>query len=130
MVTRALEHGYEPEQLPMTKMIVNGVGKGSQEANFKVVCPIAVPHNDGKTHLHQITAPIVEGTGSGLPGLLGLRTLQQERAILDMGRQELIFPGQGEVAMCFPFCSPEGLQGRGPEPLGPDGSQGFALAQH
>ena len=86
----------------MTKMVVNGVGQGSQEANYKVVCPIAVPHADGKTYIHQITSPIVEGTGSNLPGLLGLRTLQHERAILDMGRQELIFPGQGEVKFELP----------------------------
>ena len=102
LVQRAMSKGYEPEQHPMTKMVVNGVGQGSQEANYKVVCPIAVPHADGKTYIHQITSPIVEGTGRNLPGLLGLRTLQHERAILDMGRQELIFPGQGEVKFELP----------------------------
>ena len=62
-VTRAMEHGYEPAQHQMSKMTVNGIGEGSQEASFKMVCPIAVPHADGQSHVHQLTAPIVEGTG-------------------------------------------------------------------
>ena len=46
--------------------------------------------------------PIVEGTGSELPGLLGLRSLESARAILDMGAQRLIFPGQGPLTMELP----------------------------
>ena len=81
----------------MTPLTVNGVGKGSQKAKFKMVCPIAVPHSDGKSHLHQLTAPIVEGDGANLPGLLGLRTMEHERAVLDMGNHELIIPGPGGI---------------------------------
>ena len=67
------------------------------KANYKMVCPIAVPHADGRTHLHQLTAPIVEGDGAQLPGLLGLRTMEHEKAVLDMGNQELILPGPGGI---------------------------------
>ena len=61
--------GYEPQQLGMQPMTVNGVGSGSQEAKFKMICPIDVPHTDGQSHMHQLTAPIVEGDGADLPGL-------------------------------------------------------------
>ena len=44
----------------------------------------------------------MEGDGSGLPGLLGLRTLEHERAILDTGNHELIFPGPGRVKIELP----------------------------
>ena len=44
----------------------------------------------------------MEGTGSHLPGLLGLETLEAQGAILDMGRKMLIFPGSGEVKMELP----------------------------
>ena len=64
--------------------------------------PIAVPHTDGASHQHTLTVLIVEGTGSELPGLLGLRSLESARAILDMGAQRLIFPGQGPLTMELP----------------------------
>ena len=65
-------------------------------------CPIAVPQRGGSATLQHLRSPIVEGTGSHLPGLLGLETLEAQGAILDMGRKMLIFPGSGEVKMELP----------------------------
>ena len=85
-----------------TPLNIQGVGNGSQQCEWEVTCPIAVTHAEGGTHVHEITAPIVRGTGAELPGLLGLRSLEQKRAILDCGRQMLIFPGQGDVQIVLP----------------------------
>ena len=52
--------------------------------------------------MHQITSPVVEGTGEALPGLLGLKTLEEKRAILDMGTRELHMLGHGEVRFELP----------------------------
>ena len=64
-------------------------------------CPIAVPHGN-RALLHSITAPIVEGTGANLPGLIGLDSLKANRAILDMDKNQLIFSGPGEVKYELP----------------------------
>ena len=66
-----------------------------------------MPLRGGKAKLHNLRAPIVEGTGSHLPGLLGLETLEAQGAILDMGRQVLIFPGSGDVKIELPPGSHE-----------------------
>ena len=57
--------------------------------------------------MHNLRSPIVEGTGSHLPGLLGLETLEAQGAILDMGRKMLIFPGSGDVKIELPPGSQE-----------------------
>ena len=99
----ALAAGHKPTQSPMSKPLeVAGVGNGSQRCNFKMSCPIAVPNADGSASLHTMTVPIVEGTGEDLPGLLGLRTLEQQSAILDVGGRQLIFPGLGGVKFDLP----------------------------
>ena len=65
--------------------------------------PVALPSVDGTSaSLHDLVTPIVEGTGEELPGLLGLRTLEQNRAILDVGSRQLIFPGPGKVEYKLP----------------------------
>ena len=48
------------------------------------------------------TPPIIEGTGEGLPGLLGLNNLEENRAILDIGSRKMIYPGPGEVKYILP----------------------------
>ena len=82
-------------------MQVAGVGNGSQECNYKINLPIAIPTSEG-TQLHSITSPIVEGTGANLPGLLGLDSLRANRAMLDMDKAQLIFPGPGDVKYDLP----------------------------
>jgi len=81
---------------------IQGVGNGHQVCNYKMICPLAIPHDDGVTRLHKITSPIVEGSGEELPGLLGLKSLEADRAILDTGNRTLIFPGRGNVDWTLP----------------------------
>ena len=109
LVQRALSAGQKPTQNKMEQLNIQGVGNGSQSCNFKLQCPIAVPHDDGHAHLHKISTPIVEGSGADLPGLLGLRSLETDRAILDTGNRKLYFPGPGDVTINLPpgsICVP------------------------
>ena len=103
LANRALETGHMLEQGKLKNpLTIQGVGNGYQECNWEMNCPIVVPQRGGSAKLHHLRSPIVEGTGSHLPGLLGLDTLEAQGAILDMGRKMLIFPGSGEVKMELP----------------------------
>ena len=78
---------------------VGGVGRGAQQC--LVDCP---PHclrrQDGST---AYTSPVV--SQSGCLALLGLRTLQDNRAILDCHTKMLRFPAEGEVTLVQPHGS-------------------------
>ena len=63
---------------------------------------MAVPDADGQASRAKFTAPIVSGPGKDLPGLLGLRSLEGQRAIIDTGNRELIPPGNGKVTIDAP----------------------------
>ena len=80
-----------PVMRPLAQsMSVEGVGKASQTATEAGQIPIGV-----QGHLGSYTAPVIPD--SDLPPLLGMRTLEGRRAILDMGSKNLIFPGPGGV---------------------------------
>ena len=103
LTKRALRHGHTPAQEKMpVPLNVSGVGNGSQQCRFQVRCPIAIPHSDGQARLHSLESPIVEGPGEDLPGLLGLRTLETLRAIMDTGNRILYIPGPGDVQIILP----------------------------
>ena len=102
LVERALAAGFKPTQSPMTPLNVSGVGEGSQVCKYKLETVIAVPHDDHESQRHKISTPIVEGSGANLPGLLGLRSLETDRAVLDTGNRTLIFPGPGDIKFELP----------------------------
>ena len=76
----------------LAPMAVEGVGKGGQTADQSGCVPIGVAGSAGT-----FTAPIIPD--SDLPPLLGMRTLEGRKAILDCGNRRLIFPGPGGVHM-------------------------------
>ncbi len=86
----------------MTPLTIQGVGNGTQACNWKMTVPIAAPNRDGAAGLHTITTPIAEGYGENLPGLLGVRSLEEAKAILDVDKRMLYFPGPGEVQIILP----------------------------
>ena len=103
LAERAVKSGLTPRQEPMEKPLsIQGVGNGFQECKFQMSTPIAVADDRGKTTMHQLTVPIVTGSGADLPGLLGLRSMESLRAILDMGNRELILPGAGDPVIEWP----------------------------
>ena len=94
--------GHDVQQVPMERPLdVAGVGKGSNKCNFRIKCTVTVPHSDGNSHFHTWSAPIVEGKGDHLPGLLGMDSLSSNRATLDSGKQRLIDLGPGGVTYSF-----------------------------
>ena len=97
-----MKFGYRPIEEPMKTMHIQGVGNGTQQCNFKMKCPVAIPHSDGITYQHTISTPIVEGSGENLPCLLGLQSLENDRAILDCGNGKLYYPGPGEIRIELP----------------------------
>jgi len=103
LAQRAIAAGQTPAQTRLERpLAIQGVGNGSQKCEWQITCPIAVPHTDGASHQHKVTAPIVEGSGEELPGLLGLRSLEHERAILDCGNRMLHFVGPGGAQITLP----------------------------
>ena len=103
LAERAVSAGHTPTQMPLPKPLsIQGVGNGYQKCSHQILAPIAVPNGDGKATLHSLHAPIVEGTGKDIPGLLGLQSLESMNAILDTGNHELILPGPGEVEYRWP----------------------------
>ena len=103
LAKKALAAGLHPKQNKMAQPLrIQGVGNGSQQCEWEMHCPIAVDQTGDGAKKHTFTAPVVQGTGKDLPGLLGLRSLEQQRAILDTGNKELILPGPGDVEITLP----------------------------
>ena len=72
---------------------VSGVGNSSQQATHNVVLPICLSQVDGNTVSGTFEAPSV--TGSNLPGLLGLKSMNDHQAVLDVNTNKLYFMGPG-----------------------------------
>ena len=79
---------------------VGGVGRGAQTCRNDCQLPIAMCRSDGSVATGSFTSPVV--AGSGCPALLGLRTLQENRALLDTGKKQLHFLGSGEATIILP----------------------------
>ena len=79
---------------------VGGVGRGAQQCLVDCNLPIALRRQDGSTATGSYTSPVV--SQSGCPALLGLRTLQGNKAILDCHTKMLHFPAEGEVTLVLP----------------------------
>ena len=91
-------------------MNIKGVGHGSQQCIEMASIPVSVPRADDhdrkdetEPHGFVFQAPTVEGEGSGLPALLGLRSMAARGAILSMapGKECLSFPGPGKYEIGF-----------------------------
>jgi hypothetical protein len=99
---RAVDHGLRPEQRKMSEPLnIQGVG-GHQKCEWQVTCPVAVLDGNGTSALHRFSAPVVRQSGSNLPGLLGLKSMEEHRAVIDINKKMLIFPGPGEVEIKLP----------------------------
>lgn len=68
---------------------VEGVGSGESHINSKVVLPIKLQNGDQSTFTTNIVSK------SPIPGLLGLRSLVANQALIDTYNRRLIYPGPG-----------------------------------
>ena len=102
-------HNKRPTMTARGKTLnVSGVGTGAQECTHDCTVPISMTTIDGRPVVGTYTAPTVnekkvpgKPESSPIPGLLGLRALQERRAILDFSRGpgdlRITFPGPGDV---------------------------------
>ena len=91
----AIQNGRKPQQVRRDRPLkVSGVGHGSQTASHNCVLPSCFQKLDGSFHSGSFEAPIVKD--SDLPGLLGLTSLKNRRAILDLVTNQLHFLGPGD----------------------------------
>ena len=74
-----------------------GVGEGIQECKWEATVPVAIPDGTGKANLFDLETPLVGGSGSHLPIIIGLRTMSDKKGVLEMGKgqERLTFPGPG-----------------------------------
>ena len=97
----AMQQNKQPKQEKRAETLrVQGVGHGSQECSHDVALPIALKNTTGARTDGTFTTPTVNG--SDLPALLGLKTLVDRRAILDLTTNTLHFVGPGDVTIDFP----------------------------
>ncbi len=95
---KAIAAGHQCRQTRMSNPLqVQGVGHGTQTAEWQTTLPIAVPANAESSTLHAFEAPTLDGTGEELPALLGLKSIQSKRGVLETDRDGpfLTFPGPG-----------------------------------
>ena len=82
---------YERRPRPLR---VGGVGTGEQVCDYDCRLPVALRNiNGSQVRIGQYHTPTA--TSSDLPGLLGLRALQRNRAVLDFNTLQLHFCGPG-----------------------------------
>ena len=86
-----------PRDVPLQ---VGGVGKGAQVCANDCRLPIAIAREDGSVATGTFTSPVVRQ--SACPALLGLRALTENRALLDLGKKQLHFLGEGEATIVLP----------------------------
>ena len=81
---------------------ISGVGQGSQHCAFDSHLPVAIRTDAGIKRTGTMFTPTV--TNSQLPGLLGLKALKQNRAVLDVNTNKLYFlgPGDYDLAKAMP----------------------------
>ena len=115
LAVTGISHGHQPSQVKLARTLsIHGVGQGSQSCNWSVNVPAAVriktpptasstggvassEQDEETAKLVRIESPVCEGTGSSLPGLLGLRTIEKNNGVIEtiQGQAYLTFPGPG-----------------------------------
>ena len=93
--SQARAAGHTPRERKLASpMVVNGVGAGSQRASWQATIPTALTRSDGSIGMTEYTAPVIEG--ADLPPLLGIRSLKDNRVVLDLVRNQMIVCGPGD----------------------------------
>ena len=83
-----------------TPLNVGGVGHGAQQCLQDGTFPLAMKREDGTYVTGTLKTPIV--ANAACPGLLGMGTLQRERAIIDTYNKKIHFVAEGHVELVLP----------------------------
>ena len=106
---RATKAGHKSQQRKLTQtMSVSGVGQGAQAVEWEVTLPITMTtrrRDEEETELSKFTTPIIPN--SKVPGLLGLRTIQKMRGLIDTFSEPplMMFCGPGNYRLELPAGS-------------------------
>ena len=96
-----IQHGLTPSQNKRARPLsVMGVGNGNQTCTHDCTLPIAMSRGNDTTVTGSFTTPVV--AGSELPGLLGFKTMRNNRAVLDMVNLQLHFCGPANINLTLP----------------------------
>ena len=94
VIREAKQAGYTSSVKEMTSQLeVGGVGVGTQRCHQEVTVPLALEATDGATVRASFTAPTIPN--SSCPALLGLKSLVDHNAVLDLGNRKLILMPKG-----------------------------------
>lgn len=76
---------------------VNGVGAGNAPCVEEANIPIAVKYKDRPATTTTYRTNIAQGSGSDLPAILGLKSMQQKDTVLILreGQEVMALPGPG-----------------------------------
>ena len=85
----AAKHGQGTETVKTAPTSVEGVGSGSSQISHKAKVPVCT--TDGTQGIFE--SAVVED--SDLPALMGLETLEKNRALIDVSNRKLIYVGPG-----------------------------------
>ena len=90
-----------------TPVAIEGIGTGTETIKESMLAPAAIPTcdregRDTRAQTISLEAGIANNLGDGLNGLIGMDFLRSKNSILDCGRNQLIFPGPGEVKIILP----------------------------
>jgi len=94
----AIKNGQQPQQVRMeTPLTIQGVGNGTQTCEWRASLPIATLDDNDEGSVNLFEAPVVEGTGEDIPGLLGHQSCRKKNGVLQMAphKECLSFPGPG-----------------------------------
>ena len=92
---------WEARQTSRTPQF-SGIGHGTQEAGYDVSLPMALMTTDGKPAVGTFEAPCIQN--SNIPGVIGLKSLEENRVVLDTVRSKIYLLEEGEydLTSCFP----------------------------
>ena len=97
----AIQHGLTPSQNKRTRPLsVMGVSNGNPTCTHDCTLRIAFFRGNDTTVTGSFTTPVV--SESELPGLLGLKTMRNNRAVLDMVDLQLHVCGPADINLTLP----------------------------
>ena len=102
-VEKAATAGYTSTQTRMpSPLTIMGVGDGTQTCTWQSSIPVPIESDDGDSaEVVIFESPTVEGTGSDLPTIIGLKSMKNKKGVLELedGHERLSFPGPGGYTM-------------------------------
>ena len=102
MCQNSIQHGLTPSQNKRARPLsVMGVGNGNQTCTHDCTLPIAMFRENDTTATGSFTTSVV--AGSELPGLLGHKTVRNNRAVVDMVNLQLHFCGPADINLTLPL---------------------------